>query len=474
MNNACARSSLESATPKGGVAAMKLRNRLCLCVEELEGRLVPSTLTYSTNWSGYALSTPAGAVSHVAGNWKVPAVASTNSGYSSAWVGIDGWSNGTVEQIGTDSDYLNGHARYYAWYEMYPAAPVNLTMTITPGDTISATVDYVGSNQFALSITNVTTNSTFSTTQTSSTAQLSSAEWIQEAPSSFTGVLPLANFGTINFSGANATVNGTNSLADNAGSGTTLFQVDMANRNGSLKTTTSTLSDAATPAPSSFSVTFVSSGSKGGGGNGHKTTNVPPAISFPTAAFQSATIANTAASPQVTTHYFAPQPIAATVAPTASVVSPTLSVSSSFTATFVRFGPDGSDQDSDTGDGSNMQDMTRLNRFGAPVQVAARAENIGPSTPRASQTPVNLAGANVELSQAPESCFADGFWLQADSTEVAPGTLSERQAGPGIALAGLVLMIGLDRAWATAKHGQTEKRDGGARRRGLPSWLQVA
>src|SRR5262249_11664719 len=147
------------------------------------------------------------------------------------------------------------------------------------------------------------------------------------------------------------TVNGTNSLPDNAGSGTTLFQVDMANRNGSLKTTTSTLSDAATPAPSSFSVTFVSSGSKGGG-NGHKTTNVPTVIALPADAFQSAAMANIAAGPRVTIQYFAPQPFAATVTPPASIVSPTLSVSSSFTATFVRFGPDNIDQDSDSGDGA--------------------------------------------------------------------------------------------------------------------------
>jgi hypothetical protein len=457
-----------------------LRNRIRLRVEELEGRLVPATHTYSTNWSGYALNTPAGAVSHVAGNWVVPAVASTNSGYSSAWVGIDGWSSATVEQIGTDSDYLNGQARYYAWYEMYPAAPVNLTLTISPGDTISASVNYLGANHFALSITNVTTGSSFSTTQTSSTAQLSSAEWIQEAPSSFSGVLPLANFGTINFSGANATVSGTTGLADNAWSGTTLYQVDMVNRNGSLKTTTSTLSDAATPPPSSFSVTFVSSGSNGNG-HGHKTTNVPTPVASPTAAFVSAVVASQGSSSQETLPAFvAPRSIAATVAPSAVVALPTLSVSSAFTATFTRFGPDSANEDSDTSDGADMQDMSLLNRFAAPVELVATSQSFVLSTPRAEQTAPNMPGVNLELNQAAENCFADGFWLQADSLEVAQGTLSERQAGPGIALAGLVLMLGLDRAWATAKHGQTEKRDGlrdrqaAARRRGLPSWLQVA
>src|SRR5262249_9251961 len=155
---------------------MKTRNRIRLRVEELEGRWVPSTLAYSTNWSGYAVSTGAGAVSEVAGSWVVPAVSSSVSGYSSAWVGIDGWGSSTVEQIGTDSDYVNGQAAYYAWYEMYPAAPVNLSLTINPGDTMSASVSYTGSNQYVLSITDVTTGGTFSTTQTFSSGQRSSAE----------------------------------------------------------------------------------------------------------------------------------------------------------------------------------------------------------------------------------------------------------------------------------------------------------
>jgi hypothetical protein len=128
---------------------MRIAKRLCLRVEELEGRLVPSTLTYSTNWAGYAVSTSTGAVSQVAGNWVVPAVSNTVSGYSSAWVGIDGYNSSTVEQIGTDSDYVNGRAHYYAWYEFYPQASVTITsMTVQPGDTISASVTVVGPHLF--------------------------------------------------------------------------------------------------------------------------------------------------------------------------------------------------------------------------------------------------------------------------------------------------------------------------------------
>src|SRR5262249_18823424 len=151
----------------------------------------------------------------------------------------------------TDSDYVNGRAQYYAWYEFYPQAPVNLSMTVRPGDTISASVTAAGS-LFIVSITNVTRSQSFSTTQAVSQAQRSSAEWIQEAPSSFPGVLPLSNFGTINFSGANATVGGATGPADNSWSGSTLYQIDMTTRTGALKATTSALTDSGTPSTSSF------------------------------------------------------------------------------------------------------------------------------------------------------------------------------------------------------------------------------
>src|SRR5260370_40828673 len=72
----------------------------------------------STNWSGYAAYN-SGAASDVKGSWVVPAVnctGVTQNTYSSAWVGIDGYNDGTVEQTGTEQDCINGHASYYAWF----------------------------------------------------------------------------------------------------------------------------------------------------------------------------------------------------------------------------------------------------------------------------------------------------------------------------------------------------------------------
>ncbi len=97
----------------------------------------------STNWSGYAVETnlqapQSGVVTDVKGQWQVPSVTcGTATTYSSVWVGIDGYSNGTVEQTGTEQDCSSGQPRYSAWYEMYPKFPVTLSMSIQPGNVIS-------------------------------------------------------------------------------------------------------------------------------------------------------------------------------------------------------------------------------------------------------------------------------------------------------------------------------------------------
>ena len=68
----------------------------------------------SANWAGYVVptTTASGEVSAVSGSWVVPAV--TGSGCSAIWVGMDGYSSNSAEQIGTEQDIINGKAQYYA------------------------------------------------------------------------------------------------------------------------------------------------------------------------------------------------------------------------------------------------------------------------------------------------------------------------------------------------------------------------
>ena len=171
----------------------------------------------STNWSGYAVETnlqspQTNAVTLVQSQWVVPAVSCPNrsSSYSSIWVGIDGYSDGTVEQIGTDQDCNRRNPVYYAWYEMYPQSSHTVSLAVAPGNVMTALVQYTGNNSYTLTLNNVSTGKTFTTTQQLANAGRSSAEWVVEAPSSWFGVLPLANFGTANLTNSVATINGHN------------------------------------------------------------------------------------------------------------------------------------------------------------------------------------------------------------------------------------------------------------------------
>jgi hypothetical protein len=176
----------------GGGAATNARNAR-------DHRISDST---STNWSGYAVT--GSRYTTVSASWTQPTATCSGTAYSSFWVGLDGDTSGTVEQTGTDADCSGSTPQYYAWYEMYPKFPTNLRNPVAPGDKMSATVSTDGRGNFTLLISDATQG--WSNTQKAKlrSAKLASAEVIAEAPSSSGGVLPLANFGTVGFSGATA------------------------------------------------------------------------------------------------------------------------------------------------------------------------------------------------------------------------------------------------------------------------------
>ena len=166
------------------------------------GRMHRITNSTSTNWSGYAVT--GSRFTSVSASWTQPTAKCSGTAYSSFWVGLDGDTSNTVEQTGTDADCSGSTPQYYAWYEMYPKSPVNLRGTVRPGDHLSASVTTDGSGRFTLTITDSTQGWTNTTNARLKSAKLASAEVIAEAPSSSGGVLPLANFGTVSFSGAKA------------------------------------------------------------------------------------------------------------------------------------------------------------------------------------------------------------------------------------------------------------------------------
>jgi hypothetical protein len=154
----------------------------------------------SENWSGYAEAGAPGTFTSVSSSWTEPSATCTaQQTFSSFWVGLDGDGTQSVEQIGTEADCNNGAATYEGWFEMFPNAPVFYNNPVAPGDAMSASVVANGGGAFTLTLSDQTQGWTQTTDQTSATAQLGSAEIIAEAPSDTNGVLPLSNFGTVNF-----------------------------------------------------------------------------------------------------------------------------------------------------------------------------------------------------------------------------------------------------------------------------------
>jgi len=152
----------------------------------------------SSNWSGYAIT--GGPYTSVSGTWTVPAVARTKKAtYSSNWVGIDGFNNSSLIQTGTEQDFFNGGAHYNAWWEILPApeTPIN-SIGVRPGDVMSASITKGSSGTWLISIRDTSTGQSFTTQQTYS-GPLTSAEWIEEAPTVNGHIATLAHYGSATF-----------------------------------------------------------------------------------------------------------------------------------------------------------------------------------------------------------------------------------------------------------------------------------
>jgi hypothetical protein len=177
-----------------------------------------SAATTSSNWAGYAVSSadPTAPVTYssVSGTWVQPAASCTGSSaaYSAFWVGLGGYSDASqsLEQIGTETDCTaSRRATYSVWYELVPAASVPVKLKIFLGNTISANVT-VNGQLVIVKLKNLTRRTSFTKRLFMASPDVSSAEWIAEAPSACTSsgsrctTLPLANFGTVAFTSAKA------------------------------------------------------------------------------------------------------------------------------------------------------------------------------------------------------------------------------------------------------------------------------
>lgn len=171
----------------------------------------------SSNWAGYAIHRSGVSFSHVLGEWTQPQ-AQCHRGhptYSAVWIGLGGFSQTSqaLEQIGTEVDCRgSGRIASSAWYELVPAASRTIHMSVSPGDQIAAAVTVTG-QQVDLALFDLTRHTSFQKTINARLIDVTSAEWIVEAPSECVSAtscqtLPLANFGSANFVSARAESSG--------------------------------------------------------------------------------------------------------------------------------------------------------------------------------------------------------------------------------------------------------------------------
>jgi hypothetical protein len=205
----------------------------------------------SYNWSGFAdVQSGTTPISSVSARWTIPQVSCLTGRYQNQdaflaqWVGLDGFTDGTVEQLGTATQCYEGVEYYYDWYEMFPGGTVEegTTQCINnnvdcprPGDVVQASVDSTPSganNDYTLALRDFSSpQESFSVSATcpATTCVNSSAEWIVERPAFSLPfgfqILPQADYNQTAFTDGTVSAGGaTTSIENYAG---TVYDVAM-------------------------------------------------------------------------------------------------------------------------------------------------------------------------------------------------------------------------------------------------------
>lgn len=194
----------------------------------------PQTTTgyTSTNWSGYLAANAT--FTSISGSWI--ATEATGNGTTTTadatWVGIGGVTTDDLIQVGTDNTVTaGGSVSTGAFYELLPEVSQPVPgLTVSEGDSISASVAEVSGDLWKISITDETDNES-DTLYVTYDSSLSSAEWIEEDPSySYARQIPFDNFNLASFSNGSVTLNGS---VDNI-STSTAQPVTMVNESGQV------------------------------------------------------------------------------------------------------------------------------------------------------------------------------------------------------------------------------------------------
>lgn len=229
----------------------------------------------SSNWSGYA-ETAGTPFSGITGDWTVPAVIGPNGSYSATWIGIDGFTNSSLIQTGTEQDYLNGSARYSAWWTTSSQNFAEQTITAgcsstsaadplaAPGGGIGGSHNSGGGNHGHSGTLSATTGQATNVTASSAT---------------LTGTInPGGSATTYYFEYGTSSTYGSVTTSQSAGSGTKTVSVSAA-VSGLTASTTYYFQVVATNASGSVpggNVTFTTASSSSGGSGGAACGAVEP------------------------------------------------------------------------------------------------------------------------------------------------------------------------------------------------------
>jgi len=176
----------------------------------------PADNETSTNWSGYTATSTHAIFTCVEASWVQPTIHCSGSTRRalSIWVGIGGFDQAGLEQIGTEADCGRGGATAALWHESLPSQKFEqrIDLAVRPGDTVRARIRALANSVYELSIVNVTRKTTFTVRDTNRKVRATSAEWIVEAPTggcpSRCRILPMPDFGKLRFSGTWLTASG--------------------------------------------------------------------------------------------------------------------------------------------------------------------------------------------------------------------------------------------------------------------------
>jgi hypothetical protein len=159
----------------------------------------------STNWSGYAeTSTSSGTFTQVTDTFVVPTVIPPEHGtqYVADWVGIGGYGDSTLVQTGIQAVVRTRRHQtalaYDAWTEVLPKPEKPLPLTISAGDTVTATVQETSAGNWRMEVDDLTTGASQGMTVPYDSSG-ASAEVINERPSVRGALSHLAHTPNITF-----------------------------------------------------------------------------------------------------------------------------------------------------------------------------------------------------------------------------------------------------------------------------------